>query len=50
MYEKDKKMEFFDLKYMLFSGIFLSGIGGYPLSTIAALYFSVAWLVKNRYE
>ena len=24
-------MEFSDLKYLLFSGIFLSGIGGYPL-------------------
>ena len=23
-------MEFSDLKYLLFSGIFLSGIGGYP--------------------
>ena len=23
-------MEFLDLKYLLFSGIFLSGIGGYP--------------------
>ena len=27
----DKKMEFSDLKSMLLSGIFLSGIGGYPL-------------------
>ena len=24
------KLEFLDLKYMLFSGIFLSGIGGFP--------------------
>ena len=30
MYEKRQKMEFSDLKYLLFSGIFLSGIGGYP--------------------
>ena len=28
--EKAKKMEFLSLKYLLFSGIFLSGIGGYP--------------------
>ena len=28
--KKEKKMEFLDLKYLLFSGIFLSGIGGYP--------------------
>ena len=28
--KKEKKMEFSDLKYLLFSGIFLSGIGGYP--------------------
>ena len=31
MYEKKKqKMEVLDLKYLLFSRIFLSGIGGYP--------------------
>ena len=30
MYGKSQKMEFSDLKYLLFSGIFLSGIGGYP--------------------
>ena len=30
MYEKRQKMEFSDLKYLLFSRIFLSGIGGYP--------------------
>ena len=30
MYEKRQKMEFFDPKYLLFSRIFLSGIGGYP--------------------
>ena len=29
MYEKRQKMEFSDLKYLLCSGIFLSGIGGY---------------------
>ena len=28
MYEKGQKMEFSDLKYLLFSGIFFSGIGG----------------------
>ena len=31
MYEKRQKIEFFDLKYLLFSGIILSGIGGTPL-------------------
>ena len=31
MYEKSQKMEFLDLNYLLFSRIFLSGIGGYPL-------------------
>ena len=30
MYEKRQKMDFSDLRYLLFSGIFLSGIGGYP--------------------
>ena len=30
MYEKKQKMEFSDLKYLLFSKILLSGIGGYP--------------------
>ena len=30
MYEKRQKIEFSDLKNLLFSGIFLSGIGGYP--------------------
>ena len=30
MYEKRQKIEFSDLKRLLFSGIFLSGIGGYP--------------------
>ena len=30
LYETRQKMEFSDLKYLLFSGIFLSGIGGYP--------------------
>ena len=34
MYEKSQKMEFSDLKYLLFSGIFLSGIGGYPPSPL----------------
>ena len=28
--KKGKKIEFLDLKNLLFSGIFLSGIGGYP--------------------
>ena len=31
MYEKRWKMEFSDLIYLLFSGFFLSGIGGYSL-------------------
>ena len=36
MYEKkQKKMEFLDLKYLLFSGIFLSGIGGSPTPPLA---------------
>ena len=30
MHEKRQKIEFWDLKNLLFSGIFLSGIGGYP--------------------
>ena len=30
IYEKRQKLEFSDLKYLFFSGIFLSGIGGYP--------------------
>ena len=30
MYEKRQKIEFSDLKRLLFSGIFLSEIGGYP--------------------
>ena len=29
MYEKGKKIDILDLKYLLFSKIFLSGIGGY---------------------
>ena len=28
--KKSKKIEFSNLKYLLFSGIFLIGIGGYP--------------------
>ena len=30
MYKKGQKMEFSDPKYLLFSRIFVSGIGGYP--------------------
>ena len=30
MHEKRQKIEFSNLKYLLFSGIVLSGIGGYP--------------------
>ena len=30
MHEKRQKIEFSNLKYLLFSGIFLIGIGGYP--------------------
>ena len=30
MYEKRQKIEFSDLRNLLFSGIFLSGIGGTP--------------------
>ena len=30
MHEKRQKIEFLDLKNLLFNGIFLSGIGGYP--------------------
>ena len=30
MHEKRQKMEFSNLKYLLFSGIYLSGFGGYP--------------------
>ena len=32
MYEKRQKMDFSDLRYLLFSGIFLREIGGYPPS------------------
>ena len=31
MHKKRQKIEFLDLKNLLFSGIFLSGIRGYPL-------------------
>ena len=31
MYVKGQKLQFWDIKYLLFSGIFLSEIGGYPL-------------------
>ena len=31
MYENRQKIEFLDLKNLLFSGIFLSGMGGTPL-------------------
>ena len=30
MHEKRQKIEFLDLKNLLFGGIFFSGIGGYP--------------------
>ena len=30
VYEKRQKMEFLDLKYLLFNEIFLNGIGGNP--------------------
>ena len=30
MHEKRQEIEFSNLRYLLFSGIFLSGIGGYP--------------------
>ena len=30
MHEKRQEIEFLDLKNLLFGGIFLSGIGGYP--------------------
>ena len=29
-HEKRQKIEFLDIKYLLFSGIFLSRMGGYP--------------------
>ena len=34
MHKKKQKIEFFDLKNLLFSGIFLSGIGGYHPPTL----------------
>ena len=37
-YEKKQKIEFLDLKYLLFSGIFLSGIGGYPTPPLAEIH------------
>ena len=30
MYEKGQKWSFLDLQFLLFCGIFLNGIGGYP--------------------
>ena len=40
MYEKGKKKRFLDLKYLLFSGIFLLGIGGYPPSPLTLNQFA----------
>ena len=40
MYEKRQKMGFLDLKYLLFSGIFLNGIGGYPPPPLTESYFA----------
>ena len=34
MHEERQKIKFSNLKYLLFSGIFLSGIGGYPPSPL----------------
>ena len=34
MHEKRQKIEFLDLKKLFFSGIFLSGIEGYPPPTL----------------
>ena len=34
MHEKKQKIEFSNLKYLLFSGMFLSGIWGYQYSNI----------------
>ena len=36
MYVKRQKIEFSDLEYLLFSGFFLSGIGGYPPPPLTA--------------
>ena len=36
--KKGKKMEFTYLKYLLFSKIFFSGIGGYPLPPLTENY------------
>ena len=52
MYEKSQKMEFSDLKYLLFSGIFLSGIGGYPpppLNGKSAKLFQKFFFLKGPY-
>ena len=40
MYEKRQKMEFLDLKYLLFGGIFFSRIGGYPLPPLTENTFA----------
>ena len=36
MYVKRQKIKFSDLEYLLFSGFFLSGIGGYSLPPLTA--------------
>ena len=46
MYEKGKRIEFLDLKKLLFSGIFLSGIGGYPPPPLCFGRRTISFLVE----
>ena len=47
MYEKRQKIEFLDLKNLLFSGIFLSGMGGTPLPPLTENHPAQKPLGKN---
>ena len=47
MHEKRQKIEFLDLKNLLFSGIFLSGIGGYPPPPLTDNHFAQKSLAER---
>ena len=47
MHEKRHKIEFLELKNLLFGGIFLSGIGGYSPPPLTEMMFFVLNKVKN---
>ena len=46
MHEKRQKIEFLDLKNLLFSGIFLSGIRGYPPPPLMENHFAIKPLAE----